>query len=496
MKSYLLKLLVLLIGIIVFDYLFYMQAPGLNALIWIPVMFGMIRLSGKKIELDKSRLLSITGLTIAGTAITLYGSALGFLAYLGSFFLFLGLQLEIGIKTPIPALIQAGFNFITAPFSLLSETSSISKPGKTFRWIWRFLKLIVIPLIILIIFITLFRYANPVFNRIFLHLDVLFSRFFDWILSFLEIGHFVFLCFTSVLMIGILYKGRHRFGLNIENGRVDALERTRRTWKGSGIFAKRMTSLKDEYRMGLILLFAMNLVMIVVNISEVIWLRQEYSTYSAARMSDQVHEGTSLLIISILLSILVLLILFRRNLNFYPKNRSLILGALAWMVQNGILGLSVIVQNWMYISQYGLTYKRIGVYFFLALVIIGLFLLYTKIRGKKSGWYLVRTNSWSFYLFFLLLAIINWDSLIIQYNLRENAPKVDVYYLLDLPERNIGQLERARPLLLKNAPGHEEEVSSILDKKINRFKKVETDVKWTSYSIVRRKSFHILTDQQ
>ena len=66
-----------------------------------------------------------------------------------------------------------------------------------------------------------------------------------------------------------------------------------------------------------------------------------------------------------------------------------------WVVQNFILGISVFLRNYHYISFHGLAYKRIGVIVFLVLVLIGLVTLFVKLRERKSFFYLVRVNGWA-----------------------------------------------------------------------------------------------------
>ena len=262
---------------------------------------------------------------------------------------------------------------------MASEGSEMLRLNRHIPWLWRTLKLLLLPIVLLIIFTTIFRYANPLFNQMFHSLDILIGNFLDWFAQYLAIGHLIFLLFTGALFTGIVYTGRHLTGLKIEKDRQDNLTRIRLKRKISSLFPFKSASLKDEYRTGILVFSMLNLLLLIVNTTEVFWLNGAYRETSAAGMSHHLHEGTDLLILSILLSMAIMLFLFRKNLNFYPKNNWLVIGALACIIQNGALGVNVALRNWYYISQYGLTYKRIGVFFFLLIVFIGLVFLWMKI---------------------------------------------------------------------------------------------------------------------
>jgi hypothetical protein len=165
-------------------------------------------------------------------------------------------------------------------------------------------------------------------------------------------------------------------------------------------------------------------------------------------------------------------------------------GAFTWIIQNGILGIHVAIGNWYYISQYGLTYKRIGIFFFLALVLTGLTLLWKKIRDRKTLWYLVRINAWSFYAAFLLLGIINWDALIVRYNLRENAPSVDAYYVLYLPERSLIILDANKEKLRAKNSFKTLDIESDLDYRIQRFMERQENMNWQSWNLCDRNVYN------
>ncbi len=491
MKAIHLRLIALISGIVLFDYLFFKQAPGMNAILFTPVIFGLIRLAARSPFKKGPVSISATGLLCAGIAVILYGSDWSVLAYMGAFLVYLGFTLEPELRLILTSTPQASFNFLFAPAKLVNDIIDFLAIRKHMPRLLKLVKLLILPLAVLFIFTTIYRFADPLFNRYFLTLDSLYRQFLTWLALYLSIGHLVFLFFTGVLITGIIYKG-NLYGIRtLEANFHDELlrKRRRRTVSGFGL-PKKIMALKDENKMGRILFLLLNLLLLLVNISEVFWLNGEFGRASAPAMSHNLHEGTGLLIFSIGLSILVMLYLFRKNLNFYHGNKWLVYGALTWIVQNAILAANVSVRNWFYISHYGLTYKRIGVIFFLLLVLVGLGLLWIKIRQKKTLFYLIRTNAWSFYFIFILFGLINWDLIIAKYNLGIcDRSGLDVPTLMSLSGRTLQLMDENRKILNQYNQSKEYTNEEWLDGRIKRFMARQDHLQWQSFNFSDRKVY-------
>jgi len=126
------------------------------------------------------------------------------------------------------------------------------------------------------------------------------------------------------------------------------------------------------HRVGLITLALVNALLLLYNINDIEWIWVNFYLPEGVPLSQLVHEGTYFLIASILLAIGCLFTLFQPRYAALKGRRWLVAGALLWLVQNGVLVASVVVRNARYIDAHGLAYKRIGVLFFLALVLSGL----------------------------------------------------------------------------------------------------------------------------
>ena len=81
---------------------------------------------------------------------------------------------------------------------------------------------------------------------------------------------------------------------------------------------------------------------------------------------------------------------------------------------------STFIKNSEYIAVQGLTYKRLGVYAFLILAIIGLVFVFLKITKQKTNAYLANQMVWYFYGTVLICSFVNWGNLITNYNISVN----------------------------------------------------------------------------
>jgi len=151
------------------------------------------------------------------------------------------------------------------------------------------------------------------------------------------------------------------------------------------------------------------------------------SILHVSEYSNRTHDQIYLIIGSIFLAMLVILFFFKGALNFIKNNGKLLFFAKIWLVLNGILIVSAIYQNTLYVQELGLTYKRLGVYLFLTLCAIGLCYSYLKINFKRKNFYLIDRTSWIVYFTLILCPLMNWSSVITTYNLKQE--KADLYYL-------------------------------------------------------------------
>jgi hypothetical protein len=200
-----------------------------------------------------------------------------------------------------------------------------------------------------------------------------------------------------------------------------------------------ITALKLEHKKGVIMLVMLNLLLLFFNIFDFSFILSGKKLPDGVDYSQYVHNGVNTLILSILLAIGIILFYFRANQNFYRNNQWLIRLTYLWILQNGLLLFGIIHKNQIYINEYGLTYKRIGVYVYLLLTCAGLLTTFWKVRYIKSVWFLLRKNTLIIYIVLIISCLINWDKLIAQ-NQINDAKNIDVMYLTNLSDTVLPEL--------------------------------------------------------
>jgi hypothetical protein len=119
--------------------------------------------------------------------------------------------------------------------------------------------------------------------------------------------------------------------------------------------------------------------------------------------------------------------------------------------------LSVFNRDYYYISHYGLAYKRIGLLFFLAMVLAGLFTVFLKIYYTKTVYFLLRINAWTAIILLVFASCINWDETIAQYNLaRKSTIPLDIPFLLSLSDKTLPLLQKNKEIFEKDSSINEE----------------------------------------
>jgi hypothetical protein len=352
-----------------------------------------------------------------------------------------------------------GFTRFTGSFYRLVSNSNRSPKGK--KPVGRFIRFAIFPVLILICFFTIYANANKVFAGITQSIGAKAGIFLNAFFNVFSFERILFLLFGFYMTGALLLRAKYTRFEKRETKATDNMRRIRKkrmdirenllydlTVGVMGKLAKGVMALKNEYKTGLISLVLLNLLLLVINIIDFDYLWIHFTYTPAIDLFTMIHEGTELLIFSIVLAMLVLLIFFRGNLNFYKKNKWLKAGAYIWLLQNTLLVISVFLRDYYYIREFGLAYKRIGVLFFLLLVIAGLVSVFIKVRFAKTTYFLWRVNAWCVVLLLVAGSLVQWDTLIAKYNIahRETAP-LNLPYLLTLSDKILPVLNENLPVL-------------------------------------------------
>lgn len=415
MKDQMMRKIPLLIQVVLstllFTLLFYHQSLGVNLLLAEGVVVAWLLLSGQlapvtaRVGFFSAALLVSAGFTVV------HHTAFGFTMHFIALMVFAGMLAYPQARSVLALIGSFFYSMFASQGRFMALLTGMRQSGfNPFRLLWKG-RIFLIPVVVVFIFIGLYSGANPVFegwiSAIGTRVEAVLTRVFehvDGVLIFVILFGLFISNFMLLPAISQAIAGR-------DQKSTDDLVRTRST----SLFGFKFAALNNELKAALFLFGVLNIVLLVVNAIDVYWVWFSFE-WKGEYLKQFVHEGTYLLIVSILMSVVVVLYYFRQNLNFHRRNLWLKRLAVLWIVQNGVLVVSVAIRNLYYIQHFSLAYKRIGVIIFLILTLYGLFTVYTKVRQRRSAFYLFRTNSMAWFVVLLVSSLINWDMVIARYN--------------------------------------------------------------------------------
>jgi hypothetical protein len=479
MKRQLLITLCVLAGGIVYSYLFWRTPLGINA-----VLFSIFAVSAAGVFYPEYRrhkgvLVAAAGTLLSAVLLTWHHTIIAKLLHVISLFLLIGFVQGRELRFIGYAFMLGLSGLFSAPVSAFQQWTQAGLGGRQLQVLGRWGRLTVIPLLLGGVFFLLYAGSNARFVALFEPVGRFLSRLFSFDLPFdLGVSFGLGMLITGSLL---WHSGISDYLLRVEQTHAYELrrKRSRSNWLDLPF---RPLALKRHYWTAIIALGLLNGLLLLHNLTDLRYVWMDFGQKTAAQLSEFVHEGTYVLIFSIFLAILVLLYFFRGNLNFYPHNQWLRRLAYLWLAQNALLALSIGLRNWHYLSQYGLTHKRIGVFAFLSLVLFGLWTVCQKVRDRKTVYFLFQRNGWALYLALFLLATVNWNIAITRYNLhRPSREGIDVHYLLyEMDDQNYFLLAGQKARLLQYAD--RETVDKGLKNKRIKLRKRLKDRDWRSWN--------------
>ncbi|WP_299679218.1 DUF4153 domain-containing protein [uncultured Dokdonia sp.] len=261
-----------------------------------------------------------------------------------------------------------------------------------------------------IIFATLYSNINPIFEKWIAAIDLSFINL-SWVIITV-MGYLLLNNITSPASLDLL---------------IDADKNAPQNLISTPISETQEPLLHKEQLLGSLVIGVLNTLIIFFLIVD-IWYVTNNSFQHASELSKTVHEGVNALIASIMIAITLILIFFRGNLNFYKKSRRLRILTYVWIILNCVLVIITAYKNYIYITDFGLTYKRIGVGIYLSLCIAGLVTTYLKVAYRKNVLYLVRLNARIVFIVIVMMSSFSWNREIARYNL-SHVKRPDLMYL-------------------------------------------------------------------
>nr|WP_321230269.1 DUF4153 domain-containing protein [uncultured Psychroserpens sp.] len=410
------KQLAIIIASLLFSILFYDRSIGLNLSIFSLITIAFLVFYNPIKFKNKTILLHTFAYVLTAIFVFINHSYLSVIANCAAFFTLVGTVSETsssiyvqwfnGIYTTIAGIIQRNFD-------KNEDTQKVNWKKDIDLAHWA--KLIGIPLVFVIVFILLYKNGNPIFNDLISQINFDFINI-QWVL-FTVLGYYLFNNISKPIQV----EPATSLDLKTEN----------ELYKSDHFSEEK---LKKEKQLGTTLLGLLNLLLVFYIITDVMSL-SSIETTKASELSNHVHSGINTLIASIIIAIGIILYFFRGNLNFYAENRTLKNIAFSWIILNIILIILITIKNQIYITSFGLTYKRIGVHIYILLTFIGLVTTFLKVLKIKNLAFLFRRNTQIAFVVLIVCSMINWDATITKYNLTK-AKAYDVDYLIKLTDRN------------------------------------------------------------
>lgn len=422
--------------------LFHNQSIGVNLLIFEIIIIPLVILTSK-IRLNSTYAIvsvSAVGLTSIFSVIT----STDFIIFMNfmSVLVFLGVVLYPNANLLLSNAILSAFSILKSPLTFSRELVGL-RNGNT-RYILKFIRMSIIllfPVLVVGIFILMYKSANPIFNNLIDSITSSISIIIDTIIRNIDFSVVRTFILGLLISAGIWLQIKEKRIIEFDS-KVN-LNLVRRSTITTRYFS--MLSLRNEYTAALFLFSSLTIVISLLNILDIYWVWFNFE-WNGQSLKTFVHEGTYILILSIIISISLVLYYFRRNLNFYPNNIFLKRIVYLWLAQNALLSVSVGVRNYWYIHYFSLAYKRIGVFVFLVLAVFCIYTIWIKVRDQKSIYYLIKMNGLSLFIVLVATSLLNWDLIIANYNFNNpNKSFLHLEFMASLSDCTLPDIDKPLP---------------------------------------------------
>lgn len=311
------------------------------------------------------------------------------------------------------------------------------KTGKRKKMNLKSLGIYVVPFVIAMVFFTLYTRASSSFAKNMQQFAAYLSDIFSWLPNIFNLKFILLFLLGLSIVFGFLFPKLKALILSADIHKKMNLQRTK-----TRMNRFKNMDLQKEYKAQLFMFLLLNLLLVMLNVDDLlnVWLG---FSFDGQFLKEYVHNGTYMLLLSIVLSIVLVLFAFRRNLNFY-KSPWLKTLSYIWLAQNAFLVLSVLLRNWHYVTYFNLAYLRIGLFFFLSFVFVLLCLIGVMIYRTKTRYYLLKHSSFVAMALLLMISSVDWDKTICTYNF-DHAGKAFLHrsWLMNRDEKCL-------PILLEN----------------------------------------------
>ncbi|KAB1228972.1 DUF4153 domain-containing protein [Chryseobacterium viscerum] len=290
-------------------------------------------------------------------------------------------------------------------------------PQKNVPGLWqKVLAFILIPLVLVSVFFGIYSAGSNHFAALFTDYELDLNL---WqVFCLFVLGFFIAFNYWNYAVEKLIYKNNYF----LDNDFQKDSQTPKSTYSFLDLDAERMSGIISFVLLNILLVFFI----ITYN------YEQFYEAVKTpVQLSEETHERVNAVIMSIVMAILVIMFYFKSGFNFDPKAGLLKILAKIWIFLNTILVLSAALKNYEYIVNYAFTYKRLGVFAFLLLSIVGLVLTFIKIQKRKRNIFLVNMMVWYLYGTILVCSYFNWGGFITSQNIKRKDFAVN-YHLTSI----------------------------------------------------------------
>lgn len=490
---------VLLVSVLLYSYLFYEQAAGINFLIFNLALVVGAAIKNPEAKANRNWVIVAAGSLISSACIMVYSSPLAIVTNVLS----LSILSVLSFSPTTSVIVSLFLSFCSIGSSIVMMILDMikrrknSKEMENKRPIYVKVLMFMIVAVVTILFFVMYQNSNPLFKDFTKNIN----------LDFISVPWLFFTLGGLLLLYGFYY-ARHLGSLTSSEGDIsDELDKEKALSPG---FFNRLFKEDTEMMTGVALFAVLNLMLLVLNALDLNYLWFDGTLPEGIKHKEFVHDGVGTLILSVILAILIILYFFRGRLNYNAGNKWLRWFTYIWIAQNAFMIFSTAYRMNLYIEESGISYKKIGVYVYLGLTLIGLASTFIKVAKQKSNWYLFRVNPQAYYAVMVLSCLINWDLYITHFNINKAVhenKKLEKYYLVDLSFKNLPDLlmlndsikayddYEARDYYFSLRGTYFYSFKSGLDKKLYDFlKDYNTDSDWQSYCVEKSRVYHEILD--
>jgi hypothetical protein len=465
---------------ILYAILFHRQGAGLNSFLFSLVLIVLLYNSRNGVKPALHWYIAATGVCLSGLAVFYLGTGLPVFANILSIALLSALTFEPEVSV-LSACAFSCYTLLTSLwymavglFGWKSETIEYAH-----RPIWFKPGTGMIVLVIIIPFFYLYRIGNPLFYTFTEKINLDFISV-SWLFCFIG-GLILMFCVFRFRVIRRL--------LNLEQ----AIPNTLSPHASMGSKIRNLFALPQEVNAGMVALGILNILSLLLNFLDCKFLFVDGQLPVGISYSGFVHQGVGSLIFSILIAVALLLFLFRGELNFVSGSKIVRILAYVWIIQNLFMLFTCAYKNGMYIAEFSLTYKRLGVYAWQILALFGLITTGIKLKKLKTNYFLVRINAWLCYVSLVGVSLINWDGMITKYNLQHSS-HIDYGYLLSLSYNSLpAVLESCKDVKVAEQYCHNAysnfQLRELLKFQLTQFLENQAQADWRSFCYSKWKVF-------